>query len=77
MICGFCSQEQNFTPSKPCAFCGKQLTGGRKSHWEGGTGARNRIMLSKKDNKKHAGLEKTVSRKAAMKALQSGGNKKK
>lgn len=70
MICGYCGTEQTYTGTKPCAFCNKRLTGGSgsKAHWEGGHGARNAQKLSHKDNKKHAGMNKTVSRKAAARA---------
>lgn len=57
--------EQAYTKQSPCVACGKKLLGNSKSNWEGGAGARSRVRLSKKDNKKHRGMNKTVSRRAA------------
>jgi hypothetical protein len=38
-------------------------------HWEGGHGCRDKKRMSSKDNKKFAGLSKTVSRKAMSKKM--------
>jgi len=61
MICGFCSSEQPI--AEQCCKCGidvvsiKQAT----SHWEGGQGKRDATTMSKKDNKKYRGMNKTNS----------------
>ncbi|TGZ59003.1 hypothetical protein CRM22_009310 [Opisthorchis felineus] len=62
MVCGFCSKEQAFSNTKPCVRCGKQLTGSRSAHWEGGKGCRNKFTMSRKDAKKYSQMNKTVSR---------------
>jgi len=63
MICGYCSVEQPFSDTKGCVNCGQFLSTtaiGNTSHWEGGAGCRDRAKMSKKDNKKYRGLNKTV-----------------
>jgi hypothetical protein len=50
--------------NKDCK-CGASFgSGASKTHWEGGAGCRDRIKMSNKDSKKHAGTAKTISRKA-------------
>ncbi|KAK2951402.1 putative CHY zinc finger protein [Blattamonas nauphoetae] len=62
MICGFCSKEQ--AVANECKNCGKPLTRTHTTvHWEGGKGCRDQNRMSKRDNKKFAGKEKTTSRK--------------
>ncbi|PIK62183.1 hypothetical protein BSL78_00906 [Apostichopus japonicus] len=64
MLCGFCAKEQPYSVDKPCVRCGSSTTKGRTQHWEGGSGCRNKIKMSKNDKQKYAGVSKTVSRKA-------------
>jgi len=33
------------------------------THWEGGKGCRNKVTMSKNDNKKFSGTNKTISKK--------------
>ncbi|TPP66604.1 CHY zinc finger protein [Fasciola gigantica] len=63
MICGFCSKEQPFSATQPCIRCSKSLSGARTAHWEGGKGCRNRVTMSRKDTKKYAQRNKTISNK--------------
>jgi len=65
MICGYCSKEQPFAKDKPCVSCKHSVTKSKSSHWEGGKGCRNRTTMDRNDNKKTAGLGKTISRKKA------------
>lgn len=54
-ICGFCSREQAISV-KECPECGRDTSaaGRRKTaFWEGGKGARNQILMSRKDSKKY------------------------
>lgn len=54
-ICGFCSREQPISV-KECPECGKDTSAaGRKksAFWEGGKGARNQTLMSRKDSKKY------------------------
>ncbi|CAH8488812.1 unnamed protein product [Heterobilharzia americana] len=67
MICGFCSKEQPFSAVKPCVRCGKMLSGTRSSHWEGGKGCRNRVIMSRKDSKKYSQVNKVISKKKTSK----------
>lgn len=61
MVCGFCACEQTTTVT--CKSCGGDVTGMRHtSHWEGGEGQRDPSKMSKNDNKKYAGLNKTKPR---------------
>ena len=57
-LCGYCSFEQPV--SDGCLRCRKELVKGvdKTGHWEGGMGCRNQAQLSRKDNKKYAGLTK-------------------
>ena len=71
MICGFCAREQPYTARAPCVACGAVLsrrTGGATgtgSHWEGGSGQRQRVLLDARDRRKTAGGPgKTQSAKA-------------
>ncbi|KAI8873571.1 hypothetical protein GQ42DRAFT_160478 [Ramicandelaber brevisporus] len=63
MICGYCSREQPAGNSN-CKHCNesvmKQSDG--RGFWEGGSGTRNRSKMSRKDNRKYAGIGKTMSR---------------
>ncbi|XP_019623791.1 PREDICTED: uncharacterized protein LOC109469677 isoform X2 [Branchiostoma belcheri] len=63
MICGFCAKEQPFAADKPCVLCGSNMKKGGGSHWEGGKGCRDQIKMSRNDNQKYHGINKTVSRK--------------
>jgi len=65
MICGYCSKEQPFAKDKPCINCKSNVTKSKSSHWEGGKGCRSKVAMSRSDNKKTAGLGKTISRKKA------------
>lgn len=64
MVCGFCCREQPFAADKPCVGCSSALTKVRTSHWEGGRGCRDKITMSRFDEKKYTNLNKTVSKKA-------------
>jgi uncharacterized CHY-type Zn-finger protein len=68
MICGHCAREQPFSGTAPCVACGRYMTrsgGPRAKFWEGGTGQRNRALLSRKDPRKYRdGNAKTKSKKA-------------
>ncbi|XP_053993343.1 uncharacterized protein LOC128884196 isoform X2 [Hylaeus volcanicus] len=57
MICGHCSREQQYS-NKPCV-CGGSLQQGKSSHWEGGKGCRNTVLMNRHDSKKYKGLTKT------------------
>ena len=65
-VCGFCSHEQQVSPS--CRNCGEVLTGGGavgKAHtrfWEGGHGERNQALMSRKDQRKYKGQAKHSSK---------------
>eukprot|EP01127_Copromyxa_protea_P017698 TRINITY_DN5436_c0_g1_i1.p1 TRINITY_DN5436_c0_g1~~TRINITY_DN5436_c0_g1_i1.p1 ORF type:complete len:557 (+),score=57.62 TRINITY_DN5436_c0_g1_i1:226-1896(+) len=61
MICGYCSTEQPFSEDF-CCKCGVVLTtmGQSSTHWNGGEGCRDQSKMSKKDNKKYRGLNKTT-----------------
>ena len=63
MICGLCSREQPFSDGR-CA-CGADFAAHRSAHWNGGTGCRDATRLSRKDARKHAGAQKTASKKAS------------
>jgi len=63
MICGYCSVEQPFSDTKACTNCGQYLSTlalSNTSHWEGGTGCRDRVKMCKKDNRKYRGLTKNI-----------------
>jgi hypothetical protein len=63
MVCGSCSVEQPLS-RKPCKSCGFDFDRPNRSrHWEGGKGCRDTTMMSSKDAKKYAGLNKTVSKR--------------
>ncbi|KAK1349449.1 hypothetical protein LUQ84_001625 [Hamiltosporidium tvaerminnensis] len=49
MVCGFCSKEQSVKNNCECGMTMKKST----AHWEGGKGTRNKVVMSKKDNKKY------------------------
>lgn len=59
MVCGYCSVEQAM--GDECSKCGKELAVVKQStaHWEGGQGKRDVSTMSKKDNKKYRGMNKT------------------
>jgi len=63
MLCGHCAREQPYSPSKPCINCHVDMTAGRTQHWEGGKGCRDKIKMSRNDDKKYANMNKTISRK--------------
>ncbi|XP_038076727.1 uncharacterized protein LOC119744722 [Patiria miniata] len=63
MICGFCCKEQQYSPDKPCISCQSMTTKGRTTHWEGGSGCRNKIKMSRNDKQKYSNTNKTVSKK--------------
>ncbi|CAH1797260.1 unnamed protein product [Owenia fusiformis] len=67
MICGFCAHEQPYAAEKPCTLCGKSMTNRSTAFWEGGKGCRDKIKMSKDENRKFAGANKTVSKKAQAK----------
>ncbi|XP_045156477.2 uncharacterized protein LOC123522982 [Mercenaria mercenaria] len=64
MICGFCCKEQPFAAERPCTSCSSALTKVRSSHWEGGRGCRDKIAMSRSDERKYANMNKTLSNKA-------------
>lgn len=64
MICGHCCKEQPFAAEKPCTGCANFMTKKPTAHWEGGRGCRDKIHMSRDDNKKFSGTSKTISRKA-------------
>uniref|UniRef100_L7LYQ2 Nucleoporin NUP42 n=1 Tax=Rhipicephalus pulchellus TaxID=72859 RepID=L7LYQ2_RHIPC len=64
MICGHCCKEQPFAAEKPCTGCANFMTKKPTAHWEGGRGCRDRIRMSRDDNKKFSGTGKTISKKA-------------
>ena len=74
MICGFCSKEQPFS-QKGCVHCGASMTTLSKTHWEGGNGCRDKVKMDRRDSKKFAGTNKTVSRAAAKKKAAAHGGK--
>eukprot|EP00057_Strongylocentrotus_purpuratus_P030864 XP_782924.3 PREDICTED: uncharacterized protein LOC577616 [Strongylocentrotus purpuratus] len=77
MICGFCSKEQPYSADKPCLSCGSNVTKSRTTHWEGGTGCRNKSKMSRNDKQKFANLHKTTSRHAQkVEEFQKGKKKK-
>ena len=72
MMCGFCSKEQPL--NSKCCSCGKELTKNASGgFWEGGKGTRDRSKMSKRDEHKYKGVNKTVSQKSA----RVGGSKSK
>jgi uncharacterized CHY-type Zn-finger protein len=75
-ICGWCAREQPLLKGMPCSSCGKFTTSAARftRHWEGGTGQRNKRLLSKRDPKKYTGSKnKTVSnRKRRLTAIKEG-----
>ncbi|KAM0676901.1 hypothetical protein BDAP_002492 [Binucleata daphniae] len=50
MVCGLCNKEQSV---KAKCDCGKNLIGKSSKHWEGGKGNRDKVKMSKKDDKKY------------------------
>ncbi|XP_054756515.2 uncharacterized protein LOC129262423 [Lytechinus pictus] len=77
MVCGFCSKEQPYSADKPCQSCGSNVTKSRTTHWEGGTGCRNKTKMSRTDKQKFANLSKTTSRHAKkVEEFQKGKKKK-
>ena len=46
-----------------------------KTHWEGGNGCRDKVKMDRRDSKKFAGTNKTVSRAAAKKKAAARGSK--
>lgn len=76
-VCGFCGKESGVQPI--CPHCKKDLTHRKTTHWEGGSGCRDKISMSRKDNKKHSGSHiKTRSKKAEKRdEMRHRGNAKK
>lgn len=75
MICGHCCKEQNYSGSRPCIACKQHLTKIRSAHWEGGTGCRDKIAMSKNDQQKYKNMNKTQSNHK--KKVETGASKKK
>ncbi|XP_059168198.1 uncharacterized protein LOC131950164 isoform X2 [Physella acuta] len=75
MICGHCCKEQNFAGMRPCSGCGQHMTKVRSAHWEGGTGCRDKIAMSTKDQQKYKNMNKTLSNHK--KKVEKGATKKK
>lgn len=67
MICGYCCKEQVYSVEKPCVLCGGAMTKKTGTHWEGGKGCRDKIKMSRNDDKKYASSNKTLSRKSQTK----------
>lgn len=61
-ICGFCAREQ--TISNKACICGVNFENSRSSHWEGGKGCRNPVLMNRGDNQKYRNQNKTTSNKA-------------
>ncbi|XP_078374133.1 uncharacterized protein LOC144657650 isoform X1 [Oculina patagonica] len=79
MVCGFCSKEQPYS-QQPCSGCKAAVTKSRSAHWEGGKGCRDKVTMSRNDDKKYGQSGKTVSRKAQKQSEGKGkgkGSKKK
>ncbi|BFZ01901.1 hypothetical protein BsWGS_04940 [Bradybaena similaris] len=74
MICGHCCREQNFSATRPCSACGQHLTKIRTAHWEGGSGCRDKVSMSKSDQQKYKNMNKTLSNR--QKKLHTHTNKK-
>lgn len=55
MICGKCSMEQSYSPSRPCEKCNFAMIAKGSSHWDDGAGTRNLTTMSTKDAKKFKG----------------------
>lgn len=51
MICGYCSREQKFTMK--CVYCEHDYTQRVTKFWEGGSGVRDRKLMSRKDKRKY------------------------
>jgi uncharacterized CHY-type Zn-finger protein len=62
MICGFCAKEQAYTNEHPCVNCLANMTYKSTAHWEGGTGCRDKLKMSRGDNKKYTDSLKIASR---------------
>ena len=69
MVCGHCAREQPFS-NDSCVSCGGELRrggggSGLQRFWQGGAGERSKVLLSKRDTRKHGGSSlKTASKKA-------------
>ncbi|KAK0394275.1 hypothetical protein QR680_000665 [Steinernema hermaphroditum] len=64
MICGSCSHEQPFSKDKPCTNCKETTTKSKSSHWEGGRGCREKLVMSRNDDRKYKNSAlKTVPKK--------------
>ncbi|KAK1948237.1 Uncharacterized protein P3T76_000527 [Phytophthora citrophthora] len=63
MICGLCSKEQS-SSVKVCS-CGNDVAAKRTTsrHWEGGSGCRDSLQMSRWDKQKYRGQNKTESKK--------------
>lgn len=62
MICGFCAKEQPYTNEHPCVNCFANMTYKSTAHWEGGTGCRDKLKMSRGDSKKYTDSLKIASR---------------
>lgn len=62
MICGFCAREQSYSSDRPCIGCNANITNKATAHWEGGTGCRDKVKMSRGDSKKYCDSLKTTSR---------------
>ncbi|KAI9028123.1 hypothetical protein CLU79DRAFT_811145 [Phycomyces nitens] len=62
-VCGMCSREQAILPQ--CAGCNHAFEPEKHkgAFWEGGQGMRDKAKMSRKDTRKHKGIEKLQSRK--------------
>ncbi|XP_068741541.1 uncharacterized protein [Montipora capricornis] len=71
MVCGFCSKEQPYS-QQACSGCKAAVTKSRSAHWEGGKGCRDKVVMSRNDDKKYGQTGKTTSRKAQKKSEGKG-----
>ena len=80
MVCGKCSHEQP-CGGNPCVKCKFKMGKGKSNaHWQGGTGSRNLLTLSKKDRKKKGpagSSKKTSSKKSSRVGLAGKKNREK
>jgi len=65
-ICGYCAAEQPFSNTHPCKKCAKVIGPPKhSSHWEGGTGCRDKTKMSSNDAQKYKNSKlKTHSKKS-------------
>lgn len=72
MICGKCSHEQSYNPSKPCERCNFAMEAKSSAHWDGGGGTRSLATMSNKDAKKFKGGLKQGTSKFKTKSAKAG-----